>query len=128
MASHLDAGLQLLDRQILDRHGHPIGKVDDIELTEPSEDDPPMVTALLIGPQAFGPRIGGRLGRWIVGIARRLSPAQGPTKISLNDVTEIGVTVRVGLAAEDLTDVLRLERWLRTNLVSRIPGADRATG
>jgi hypothetical protein len=54
----------LLDRQLIDSRGMPASRVDDLELSEPSPGQPPALTALLRGPTAFGPRIGGRLGTW----------------------------------------------------------------
>jgi hypothetical protein len=38
------------------------GRVDDLELTVPGAGQPPVLTALLCGSTAFGPRLGGRLG------------------------------------------------------------------
>lgn len=37
MARRLDAALELLDRQLLDKDGTPAGKVDDLELTDSGE-------------------------------------------------------------------------------------------
>ena len=50
----IDAGLQLLDRQIVDRDGRMTGKVDDLELTQ-LEDAPPFLSALITGPGALSP-------------------------------------------------------------------------
>ena len=40
----LEAGLQLLDRQLVDRYGRLAGKVDDLELELPEGGGPPLVT------------------------------------------------------------------------------------
>jgi sporulation protein YlmC with PRC-barrel domain len=61
----LHAGLDLLDRQIIDKDEELIGKIDDVELSDPQGGEPPRITALLLGPQAHGQRLGGRLGRWV---------------------------------------------------------------
>jgi hypothetical protein len=97
-------GMDLLDRQIVDRDGEPVGKVDDVEL-DVDADGTPYVAALLVGQHALGQRIGGRLGSWIAGTARRLSPDyhRGP-----------------------LPDPA-LESWLRDHLIGRIPGASDAS-
>src|SRR4051794_41899611 len=58
-----DLRLRLLDRQVVDRDGGMICKVDDVELT-PADDGGDVVTALLAGPLALGPRLPGRPGRW----------------------------------------------------------------
>ena len=56
------AQLHLLDRQIVEhRTGRMVAKVDDVELD--LEADVPVVTGLLCGPAAWGPRLPGVLGR-----------------------------------------------------------------
>jgi hypothetical protein len=44
----------LLDRQLIDSRGTPAGRVDDLELSDPGPGQPPVLTALLCGPTAFG--------------------------------------------------------------------------
>jgi sporulation protein YlmC with PRC-barrel domain len=119
-------GFDLLDRQILDSDGEPVGKVDDVELDR-GPDDALHVTALLVGQQALGDRIGGRLGRWIAGAARRLSPdyQRGPIRIPFDLVAEINSAVNLSVRRELLVDP-PLETWLREHLIGRIPGADDA--
>ena len=68
----LDAGLHLLDRQLVDKDGRLAGKVDDLELTFPEGGGPPQVTAILAGPGALSRRIGGRFGSWLEAVANRL--------------------------------------------------------
>jgi sporulation protein YlmC with PRC-barrel domain len=117
----------LLDRQILDRDGRPVGKVDDIELGR-TETGAPYVAALLVGQQALGDRIGGALGAWIAGIARRLAPqpGRGPMRIPYDLVARVGSAVNLSIPRELLPDA-PLEAWLRRHLVDRIPGADNAS-
>lgn len=117
-------GFHLLDRQIIDRDGLLVGKVDDVEL---SDDDPPCVTALLLGPGVLGERMGGRLGRGIARAARRLHPAldPAPTRIPYQDVACRGTAVRLTVARADLPRP-SLEGWLCDHLIDRIPGAGRA--
>ena len=96
-------GLQLLDRQIVDREGRLAGKVDDVELTTPDE--------------------GGPVGRLAAVLARRLDPEQGdPGRIPLRDVSEIDNHVTVGRNADELT-VYTAERAIREGIIGRIPGA-----
>jgi sporulation protein YlmC with PRC-barrel domain len=119
-------GFDLLDRQILDSDGEPVGKVDDVELDR-GPDGALRVAALLVGQQALGDRIGGRLGQWIAGPARRLSPEQrGPIRISFDLVAEINSAVNLSVRRELLPDP-PLETWLREHLVGRLPGASDAT-
>jgi sporulation protein YlmC with PRC-barrel domain len=118
--------LQLLDRQILDRDGEPVGKVDDLELGY-DEDGVPYVAALLVGQQALGRRIGGRLGRWITTSAERLSPTPDPAPIRIpyDLVRATGGAVDLSVRRELLLDP-PLEAWLGEHLIGRIPGASHA--
>jgi sporulation protein YlmC with PRC-barrel domain len=120
-------GFDLLDRQILDSDGQPVGKVDDVEL-DVDGDGTPYVTTLLVGQQALGDRIGGTLGRWIAGTARRLSPDyhRGPTRISYDLVAAVNSAVNLSVRRELLPDPA-LETWLRDHLIDRIPGASDAS-
>jgi sporulation protein YlmC with PRC-barrel domain len=113
----------LLDRQIVDRDGEPVGKVDDIELAL-AEDGVPYVAALLVGQQALGRRIGGWLGRCIENTARRLAPTPdaAPMRIPYDVVAEVGSAVTLSVRRELLPDPA-LEAWLREHLIGRIPGA-----
>src|SRR5205085_5695760 len=71
-------GLHLLDRQIVDVDGSFAGKVDDVELEESDEGGVWHVTAILSGAGALGPRIGGRFGRFLAALNRRLSDEATP--------------------------------------------------
>ncbi|MCT9933527.1 hypothetical protein N5079_25260 [Planotetraspora sp. A-T 1434] len=124
-ARTLHAQLHLLDRQVV-RAGDDrlLCKVDDLELGA-DDHGTPYVTAILAGPLALGPRIGGVLGWLIVavnGLFRREEDPQ-PYRIGMSLATEIGSAVRVSGELEELA----LERWLAENVVSRIPGAERVT-
>src|SRR5919197_5501155 len=91
----LDAGLRLLDRQLIDRDGMLAGKVDDLELTA-SEEDPRVlfVTAILAGPGALAGRLGGRLGHWMERISARLrGDSDRPARIAFEAVKTIGTSV-----------------------------------
>lgn len=121
-----DAGLHLLDRQIVDRDGAPVANVDDLELVVRG-DGRLAVSALLVGPGALGPRVGGRLGRWTVSIWRRLRPDVDPSPGRLDAalVTGTDSAVHLGAAVGEL-HVDGLERWLRRYVIDRIPGAGHA--
>jgi sporulation protein YlmC with PRC-barrel domain len=122
----IDAGLRLLDRQILDVDGMMAGKVDDLELTVP-ETGAPYVTAILAGPGSLSRRIGGRAGAWLESVHRRLHPSEfpGPASVSWGVVHEVGNDVRLSVK-KDVLEVDRLEQWTRDHLIDRIPGSDHA--
>lgn len=119
----VDAGLRLLDRQIVDRDGLMAGKVDDLELTFPDEPGaPPFVTTILAGPGALAHRFGGNLGLWIDSVQRRLADDPDPAQISFGVVKRIDNHLELSVSREDL-DVMRFERWVREHIISRIPGS-----
>ncbi len=119
----LDLHLQLLDRQVQDRDGRMICKVDDLEF-DLDETGRPYVTAILIGPRALGPRLGGRLGRWVAAVAARLAtPDQFQVpQIDFAQVTDIGSAITIARAADEL-HVAPLEDWVDHYIVARIPGS-----
>ncbi len=118
-----DARFHLLDRQVVDPDGHPVCKVDDLEL-ELGEDGHPYVTAILAGPGALGPRIGGWPGRFMVAVHRRLHPAEDPqpARVPWTTVAEIGNAIQIAVRV-DQTDTQRLEHWAYQHVVARIPEA-----
>jgi sporulation protein YlmC with PRC-barrel domain len=122
-----DLRLRLLDRQVVDPDGAMICKVDDIELAE-ADDGGYVVTALLAGPLALGPRLPGRVGRWTVALARRWSadPEPSPRRIPFERVTELGSAVVVDRSRGEL-GIARLEDWVRTHVIERIPGSRHAS-
>jgi hypothetical protein len=111
----LDAGLDLLDRQILDPKAVPVSTVDDLELTTPDDlahldpDRPPVIEALLTGPVLMTRVFGGRL------------PDSRFIRIPWRVVSECGIVVSVGVPADSL-DASWTERWLRDHVIARIPG------
>ena len=124
----IDAGLHLLDRQVVDPDTRMVCKVDDLELTVPEDGGAPYVTAILAGPAALAPRLGGLLGRWVLAVQRRLHPAEvpEPARIGFGVVDEVGSRVRIALRREELA-VNAFEAWCRDNVVAKIPGAGHAS-
>lgn len=117
------ANQALFDRLILDDDGNPVGMVDDLELTE--RDGELRWTAILCGPMALGPRIGGRLGTWWLSVARRLRPRNdaAPARIPVQEIAqldrgEVCLTVPV-----EATGTLTLRRWVDEKIIKRIPGS-----
>ena len=118
-----DLELRLLDRQVVDPDGAMVCKVDDVELA-PADDGGFVVTALLAGPLALGPRLPGRLGRWTVALARRWSdaPEPAPHRIPFERVTDLGSSVVLDRSRDEL-HVAGLEDWVRSHVIERIPGS-----
>lgn len=116
----LDLDLHVLDRQVVDRDGKFVAKVDDIEL-ERGADGSLYVAKILVGPRALGPRFRSRLGVWVRSIAERLSTGPIPT-IDFALVDEIGSELKLSASRKDL-DVAPLEDWVRDHIVGRVPGS-----
>jgi sporulation protein YlmC with PRC-barrel domain len=117
----LDLQLHLLDRQVVDREGRFVCKVDDLEL-EVGSDGHPYVTAILVGPRPLGDRMGGRLGHWFTAVGRRLASTDEVPRVDFALVRDIGAEIQLNVARHDL-DVCSLEDWTRDCIVSRIPGS-----
>ena len=113
----IDARLHLLDRQILDCDGVPVATVDDIELSGIESDgvtsSAPRVEAILTGSTLMTRIFGGRLPR------SRLH------RIKWDDVAEVGITLRLRVRSEAL-DATWPERWVRDQIIGRIPGGSHA--
>ena len=115
----------LLDRELIDSRGMPAGRVDDLELTVPGPGQPPVLTALLCGPTAFGPRLGGRLGTWWQAIGRRLRPVTDsyPNRIDMELVDHVDrLEITLHATREDLSSY-RFRRWAEEKIIGRIPGS-----
>jgi hypothetical protein len=118
----LDAQLHLLDRQVLDVDGVPIAVVDDLELSEvpfgqeiPIDTPPPVITALLSGAAIATRLFGGR------------PPESHMQRTPWVDVVEIGVVIKLGVGRDTL-DLTWTERWVRDNVIGRIPGGRHVPG
>ena len=119
------AGLQLLDRQLVDRNGRLCGKVDDLELGEPDDEGNRHVEAVLSGPGALLGRTGHRrLGDWLRRFAGRAFAADGgdPVRISFGRVVDIGNHISLDMDSEEAA-TFATERWVRDHVIGRLPGS-----
>lgn len=102
--SPYDAVLHLLDRQVIDRDGLLVCKVDDLELVE--DGDGLRATALLAGRAALFPRLGGRLGGLVLDYWERLGAEQAerrdPYRIGFGAVEEVTSAVQLRVPRTDL--------------------------
>ena len=112
----IDIGLQVLDRQLLDKDGRRCGNVDDLAI-EGGAGDVPEVVAILVGPGYWPQRAGvvGRIAGWIGG-GRRV-------RVPWGDVKKVGAGVELSRGATDL-GLGRGDDRLRP-FVDKIPGAGR---
>ena len=116
----LDARPHLLDRQLIDDAGEPVGIVDDLDLDGVAVGDDiargtpaPRVSGILTG-QVLATRIfGGQPPR------ARMQPL--PWRL----VAKLGTVVQLRPTDQPI-DGLWLEHWLRDHLIGRIPGGRHA--
>jgi len=111
LTEEIDIGLQVLDRQLLDKDGRRCGNVDDLAV----EGDE--VVAILVGPGYWPQRAGliGRLAGWLGG-GRRV-------RVPWSDVKRVAAGVELEREAAEL-GLARGDDRLRP-YVDRIPGARR---
>jgi hypothetical protein len=118
----LDARLQLLDRQLHDHDGNPIGVVDDLDLdldgVVADQDIPdgapaPTVASLVTGHVLATRFFGGR------------PPTSQLQFIRWDLVKTLGVVITLR-RNDSQFDSLWVERWLRRHVIGRIPGGRHA--
>jgi sporulation protein YlmC with PRC-barrel domain len=122
------AVLELLDRQLVDRDGRLVGKVDDVEFVV--DDDRgalPRVSALLAGLGALANHIGGDTGAALAAAERRLAERRDrePSRVDIAIVRDIGSAIELDADGNEL-DTNRGERWVRDVIIDQIPGAGHA--
>jgi sporulation protein YlmC with PRC-barrel domain len=119
----LDAHHQLLDRQIIDVDGRMVAKVDDVELEE-RPDGRLAVTALLTGPGALGPRLGGALGGLTTRAWSRLTDnrPEDSNRIDFSAVAAVETVIRLAVGHTTVA-VDGFEEWVRTRVIEALPGA-----
>ncbi len=118
----LDAYVDLVDRQVISADGFNVSKVDDLELEE--RDGDLLVTGLLVGPGALGPRLGGFLEYATVGLWSRLArrDRDDPRRIDWTHVRRVATVLEVDRWRRDI-GLDGLETWVRVRLVDALPGA-----
>ena len=117
----MDVIRDVLDKSVIDRNGREMGRVDGI-LLEQQPNQPPRLTAALIGPAALGDRLHPAVGR----VVRRIEKSIGvdedrPARIAFADIDQIETKVRVRLTISE-TAVAAVEQRLRSWLL-RLPGS-----
>ena len=119
----LHARSDLLDRPLVDEEGRLVGKVDDLELTDPGDGSPPRLTAVLTGPDALDPRLSGLPFRWWAARRHRRGRPARIVRIALEHVRDVGMQVVVAAGTRGYEES---ERRLRDRFIGRIPGARHA--
>ena len=114
---------ELLDKQIVDRDEEPLGRVDGI-VAELAEGEPPRIVQLELGWVPLARRIAHRFETLALAAHKRWSVRRSARyHIAWESVLEVDVHhVKVDVSADE-TPAYDWERWLRRNVIGRIPGA-----
>ncbi len=111
-----------LDKQLVDRNGNKMGRVDAVIL-QLEKGKQPTVAFIAVGAVSQAERLHRGLGRYAKAISKRLGIApQDPFRIPWSKIVAAGIEVIADVDAEK-TPALAWELWLREKIVGRIPGA-----
>jgi sporulation protein YlmC with PRC-barrel domain len=118
----MELGRDILDQQVTDRNGIPMGRADGIVL-ELKGGSPPRVARLAVGGPTLLRRISPALARRAERWRKRWGPEErSGLEVPWSKVLKVGIDVKVDLDAER-TPALAWERWVRERIIGRIPGA-----
>lgn len=118
----MDLVRELLDKQLVDRHGQNMGRVDGLVL-ELEKGKPPRVAYVEQGAATLARRLHPSLARLVQRLSRRLGICpEDPFRIPYAKIVSAETEAIAGVEAEE-TAALAWELWLRKKVVSRIPGA-----
>jgi sporulation protein YlmC with PRC-barrel domain len=108
----VDLVRDLLDKEVVDRHGREMGRVDSIVL-EVRDGAPPRVTAIELGPAVLAYRIRPSFGRWMAALEHALRMDEGrPLRIAFSEILDVHDRIKVDRAFGE-TPAAALERRLR---------------
>jgi len=119
----MDLVRDVLDKQLVDRNGVKMGKVDSI-LAELQSDKPPRITGIEIGSIAMARRLGPWIERWASRIAAKLGGVRHsrPHHFPWSDIKDVGLDIEMKVDVRE-THVFDWQDWLRDRVICRIPGA-----
>ena len=111
----------LLDKQVVDRNGREMGRVDGVVL-EQRRSEPPRLAGILIGASALGDRVHPAIG--CVAAALELAfgvNSERPIRIDVSDLSEIDRQVTIDRSIGE-TAADAVEKGMRA-WITKIPGA-----
>jgi sporulation protein YlmC with PRC-barrel domain len=117
----MDLVRDLLDKEVVDRNGREMGRVDTVVL-EIRAGAPPRVAALELGPAVLAYRVRPIFGRWMAALEHGLGIDEGrPLRITFAQILDITDRVKVDLAVGE-TAAATLEQRLRA-WIGSMPGS-----
>lgn len=118
----MDLVRDVLDKEIGDRRGAPIGRIDGIVM-QIDGDAQPRIVAIEVGSVAQVRRLGPRIGRWMERWAQRWGRMKpNPYRFDWSALKPHERTFRVDVLASEV-ETRAWERSLREHVIDHIPGA-----
>ena len=109
----------VLDEQLVDRHGVRMGKADGI-VAELREGAPPRLVAIETGAAVLARLLSPRCERIALAINRRLGVAPPRYRIPWSLIRDFDVDITLDLDATE-TPAFAWERWIREHIIRRLP-------
>ena len=112
----------LLDKQLVDRDGEALGRVDGIIMAW-RQGAPPRITHFELGAQTLARRLPRPFERTLAALAHRLTTrGDTPYRIDVRLIIQLGRTIKVDI--DGARSAARAsERWVRDHVITRIPGS-----
>ncbi len=118
----MDLVRDCLDKQLVDRHGKKMGRIDGIVI-EVGDGLKPKVLAIEIGAVCQAQRLHPKLADLARWVSKRLGVERNdPYRLPWSKVVPAKIEAIAAVEAEH-TPALAWELWLRRNVIGRIPGA-----
>ncbi|HEY2895654.1 MAG TPA: hypothetical protein VGJ12_00845 [Gemmatimonadaceae bacterium] len=112
----------LLDKQLVDREGELLGRIDGIVMSY-SADAPPQITHFELGAQTLARRLPSPFRRVLAWLAHRFSPrGSQPYRIEVSRIIHLGRTIKIDIDGTR-SAARETERWVRDHIIGRIPGS-----
>jgi hypothetical protein len=119
----IDLIRDVLDQELLDRHGTKMGRVDGLVILIDG-DGPPRVDHFELGFAVLARRLGPRIEKWFLAIRDRWSVRRVARQIvpwsTIEEMTSDHIKLSIDAAD---TPAFAWERWLRDHVVAKLPGS-----
>ena len=120
----MDLVRDVLDKQLIDREGGPMGRVDGLVMHF-GEKSQPRITHIEIGGATLSARLHPVFERLWRTVARIWGPERlEPVRIPWSRVKTIGRDIKLDVAAVE-SGALAWELWIARHIIGRIPGSGR---